>query len=579
MVKPVLQGSIAPTVQSGEIPGDSPEVIQKYLEALNTNKKRWTKESPQQILKMLLHTRENLMACMDEWAEADMNNRGRAAGSWDSVVSYLAGPDFAMVLLGQYINTFEALSHSKLPNHKNRFKLNIFGQTTVQTFPLGAKEKALYLGQKGELWFKPGLMKKHIAETQAHLYTKNSHHGKISLVLGAGNYSIITFSDTLHKLLNDREVVIIKMHPVTEYAGKFFKKIFSEFINGGFLRLSYGGIETGQLIKTNELVDSVHITGSDKSFEAIVFGSGKELQMNKMKRNYKLNKIVSGELGNVGPIIVVPGLWTKEDINYQAENIISTLAFNTGFNCLASRVIVQQAEWKDRHELNSAVEAVFKSLQRDKCYYPGSIERMKEILEYYPDAKVVGDFEDGKAPWIFVPGLDANNAQELAFKNEIFGPFLSETAISANSTLEFIDKAVEFCNNTLWGTLNATILVHPHTLRDLKVRYAIDRAIKNLNYGMVCVNNTAAQGYLAGSLAWGGAPGSPLNNIQSGNLFVHNPFMYEGIQKSVLRGPFRSLAKPPFPSNPKTPKIVERLHEFSKNPTWSNLFKAVFASV
>lgn len=579
-MKPVQGGGVPSQIESHEIREDSEETLQRYLEELDANKKRWAEMGPAEILQMLIRMRGKLVDCADEWAEKDIKNRGREAGTYDAALSYAAGPDSALIQVDRHIAAFQELSQSKHPNRRNKIKLNEFDQATISVFPLSLKDKILFSRIKGELWFKPGFDEKKILESQAHLYTKSSHSGKIALVLGAGNYSALTFGDTLHNLLNDRKVVIIKIHPVVEYSGEFFKKIFSEFIDEGFIRVAFGGAKTGKFIKTHTLVDSIHITGSDKTFDAILFGSGKELQMNKMNQNFKLNKVVTGELGNVTPVIVVPGPWSEKDIDAQAEKILSTIAFNSGFNCNAARVIIQQTEWPKRHDFLNALEKVCGTTQRNKCYYPGGVERLKEAINQYPQAKVIGDFENEKAPWVLALGLDSSNASEFAFKQEIFATFIAETSIPSNSTIEFIDKAVEFCNKTLWGTLCGVILVHPKTLRDKKVRDAIERAIRDLNYGLIAVNSLPTAGHFLGSLAWGGAPGFPLNNIQSGNMFVHNPFMYEGVQKSVIRGPFREAIKSPFiPTNPKMPKVTAKFHEFSKLPTWRNLFKTLFSAL
>jgi aldehyde dehydrogenase (NAD(P)+) len=50
--------------------------------------------------------------------------------------------------------------------------------------------------------------------------------------------------------------------------------------------------------------------------------------------------------------------------------------------------------------------------------------------------------------------------------------------------------------------------------------------------------------YGLGATPWGAFPGEPLNDIQSGRGFVHNTWLFERPQKSVIEGPFRVLPKP-----------------------------------
>jgi hypothetical protein len=52
----------------------------------------------------------------------------------------------------------------------------------------------------------------------------------------------------------------------------------------------------------------------------------------------KLNKRVTAELGNVTPYIIVPGPWSKEDMEYHATSVASGLAQNAGHNCIAAEV-------------------------------------------------------------------------------------------------------------------------------------------------------------------------------------------------------------------------------------------------
>ena len=64
---------------------------------------------------------------------------------------------------------------------------------------------------------------------------------------------------------------------------------------------------------------------------------------------------------------------------------------------------------------------------------------------------------------------------------------------------EYIDRAVAFANDTIWGTLNVTLLVHPASLRDPAVAEAVEQAVANLRYGTVAVNYWAGAGFVLGT--------------------------------------------------------------------------------
>ena len=117
------------------------------------------------------------------------------------------------------------------------------------------------------------------------------------------------------------------------------------------LAVVYGGATEGSYLCNHPGIEEIHITGSDKTFDAIVFGAGSEGIKRKAEGSPLLTKRVTGELGNVSPVIVVPGPWKPDDLIYQAEHIDTMLTNNAGFNCNATRVIIQDASWPLRSQL------------------------------------------------------------------------------------------------------------------------------------------------------------------------------------------------------------------------------------
>ena len=314
----------------------------------------------------------------------------------------------------------------------------------------------------------------------------------------------------------------------------------------GFLRLVCGGAEEGAYLCNHPGVDEIHITGSDKTFDAIVFGPGVEGVKRKAEHRPLLTKRITGELGNVSPVIVVPGPWSDSDLAYQAEHIDSMLTNNAGFNCNATRVIIQHTGWSQREQLLQQVRRVLVRVPLRAAYYPGARERYQAFVAAHPEAEQIGTPEQQQLPWTLVEGVDPANADDVCFTTEAFCGLFAETGLDAASVPEYIDRAVAFANEHLWGTLNATIIVHPSSLKDPAIAVAVERAIANLRYGSVGVNYWAGIGYALGITTWGAFPGHEIDNIQSGMGVVHNTLMFSRPQKSVLRGPFRSLLTPPW---------------------------------
>ena len=142
--------------------------------------------------------------------------------------------------------------------------------------------------------------------------------------------------------------------------------------------------------------------------------------------------------------------------------------------------------------------------------------------------------------------VDPESVDDVCFTTEAFCSLFAETALEAESVPEYIDKAVAFANQHIWGSLNATIIVHPESLKDAEVKESVERAIANLRYGTVGINIWAGAGFTFGTTTWGAFPGHELHDIQSGTGVVHNTLMFSRPQKSVLWGPFRGALTPPW---------------------------------
>jgi aldehyde dehydrogenase (NAD(P)+) len=135
-------------------------------------------------------------------------------------------------------------------------------------------------------------------------------------------------------------------------------------------------------------------------------------------------------------------------------------------------------------------------------------------------------------------------------------------------------------NDTLWGTLNACLVVPPELERDHAVGRALDRAIVELRYGTVGINHWPALGYAAGTLPWGGHPSATLEDIQSGLGWVHNTFMLGGIDKAVVRGALRARPTPPwFFDKKRTVQLGKRLVDMELDPRWRKLPALIAAAL
>ena len=133
-------------------------------------------------------------------------------------------------------------------------------------------------------------------------------------------------------------------------------------------------------------------------------------------------------------------------------------------------------------------------------------------------------------------------------------------------------RGLSDANETLWGSLNAGIIVHPKSLRDPEVARAVDQAIADLRAGSVVVNHWPAISYALVSTPWGAFPGHEMYDIRSGSGVVHNTYLFDKPEKSVIRGPFRVFPKPPwFVTNRQSHAIGEHMARFEAAPSWGKL--------
>jgi aldehyde dehydrogenase (NAD(P)+) len=383
----------------------------------------------------------------------------------------------------------------------------------------------------------PGVTVKTLPDHMASFYKQPTPAGHVALVLGAGNVNSIAPLDTLYKLFVEGRVVLLKLNPVNDYLRPILEAVFAPLIDGGYLRLASGGADVGEYLTRHAGINSIHITGSARTHDLIMYGAGAEGAARKRRLTPILTKPITSELGGVGPTIVVPGPWSAADIRYQAENIVTMKLHNGGCNCVASQVLILPEAWDRRADLLDAVRSLLDSLPPRAPFYPGSMQRQQEVLARHPNAEQLGPRE---APRALITNLDPTATAEDCFTDEIFGPVYAQTNLPGKTSAEFLRRAVSFCNDTLQGTLGVTILIHPRTLAELGEEF--EQAIADLRYGSIGINVWNALAFLLPQASWGAYPGHTFADIQSGIGCVHNTFMFDRPQKTVVRGSFY-----PFP--------------------------------
>jgi acyl-CoA reductase-like NAD-dependent aldehyde dehydrogenase len=546
---PATDASHGGTITIPEVEGGMPPTpladIDAAIATLSDRAPAWSQTSVGGRIELIDELLETTLGAARGWTLTAAQAKGLASDSPTMGEDWVSGPLGVLTGLRALRRTLVDVRDTGRPQPPC-LEVAENGQVVAKVAPAGIDDRLMLPGVTAEV-----RLQRHVTLEQAEasigrIYRPDHEADPgVALVLGAGNVSSIAPLDALYQLFTLDRVVILKMNPVNEVLGPHLADALEPLVRRGFLRIVYGGAAVGQHIVDHDDVDAIHLTGSDKTHDAIVFGSGEEGRERRKRREPRVTKEVSSELGNVTPIIVVPGPWSEKDLAMRGRHIASMLTNNAGFNCIAARVIVQHRAWNRRRALLSSVRDALRASEPRHPYYPGARERWERFVGSYPQAERLGPEGDDKVPFTLIPEIDPDNDDDLALTTEAFCGVMGEVALDAPRTVvDYIEEAVEFCNERLWGTLAATIIVHPDSLRDPEVANAVERAIDELRYGAVVVNDWAAVVYGLPTASWGAYPGSPLEDIQSGRGVVHNTFMLEDIEKTVARAPWRPTATP-----------------------------------
>ena len=514
---------------------------------------------------------ETTLAEARAWTESAVAAKGLSMDASSAFEEWAGGPMTTVRNIRILAEMLDELSkNGKLPLDDSRFSTAPDGATQVRVFPNSAMDKALYAGISATVRMEKGLSAADVRKSAGSFYGKKDPEGRVSLVLGAGNVASIAPMDALYKMFVEGCVCLVKMNPVNEYLEPHYERSLRPLVDAGYLRFVRGGGEEGAYLCTHALVDDVHITGSDRTHDLIVWGPpGAERDRRKSEHDPLLTKPISSELGCVTPVVIVPGTFSDSELQFVAENVASMVTNNASCNCNAGKMLVTSGAWPQRKDFLARVRAVLSAQKPRKAYYPGAFDRWKALTTGRDQVEKLGTAKEGELPWTLIFGLDSKKADETLFVTEPFCPILSETTLDESEPAKFLANATTFCNERLWGTLSAVLIVHPKTQAQSGVEAALEKSIAELRYGAVGVNVWTGLVYGLVTPPWGAHPSSTPEDIQGGLGWVHNTFMLEGIEKCVLRGPLTASPKPPwFVTHTNAHKVGEKLVDMEAHPSW-----------
>lgn len=548
--------------------------LDKMLATLRQKADGWARSSLPERIALAKKMLQGYLDVAEASVVAGCHAKGIDPSSALASEEWFAGPTIVIRNLRLLIETMERLEAGRPPFDPALVRTRPDGRVTVDVFPASGLDKMLFAGFTAEVWMQPGVKAQEVTERAAAHYRvpAEKRQGKVALVLGAGNVASIPPTDAIYKMFVEGKVCIVKMNPVNAHVGPFMEQAFKSAVDQGLLFVCYGGGDVGKYLVEHAGVDEIHITGSDKTHDLMVWGPpGPEREARKAKKEPLLKKEITSELGNISPVIVVPGPYSDAELAFQGQSITAAIANNASFNCNSAKLLVMPEGWDGRKKLKQALEYALGEVPLRKAYYPGAEQRWTELVNAHPTVKRIGEPQPGTLPWAIIEDVPSN-ATHKVFEMEPWCSVISETTVGSSDPIAFLESAVAFCNDKVWGTLSATIIVHPTTMKEPKFAQALDRAIQTLRYGTVCINHWPALGFAFGTTPWGGHPSTTLDDIQSGKGWVHNSFMLEDIEKCVIRGPLVVKPKPTWFAGHKTASAIgRRLVKLEAQPSWMKL--------
>jgi len=549
------------------------------LDLLQERKARWAQLPVIDKIRYLEEVLDLAIKRAPDWVAAGAAMKGLNPGSpLIGSEEWLAGPYPTVAWLHDVIETLEDLRTGKDPLAGVPTSRTVTGQVAARVLPGSWYDHLLFNGFTLDVWMQPGVTQETLRGTIATFYREEDPPGRVTLVLGAGNVSAIPILDALYALIADGDVVVLKLNPVNVCYGPVFEAILQPLIRDGYLQLVYGGAETGEYLTHHASVEAIHITGSERTYNQIVFGSPEG------GASPVLTKPVRAELGGVGPTIVLPGPWSRDEIAYQAENLATQKLHSSGHTCVASQILVLPAEWQHHDALLDELRAALRDAPQRSNYYPGAADRLASFAAANPGAEVIEGTDQDR---LLLAGVDPAS-DHPAFREELFGPVYVATSLAGRDTAEYLRSAVRFANTALHGNLGANIIVHPSTAKHLGSE--LDQAVADLRYGCIGINAWAGVVFLASKGAWGAHPGNTPQDIQSGTGAVHNALLFDRAEKNVLTAPFRTFpmgvrhgdptlaVKPPwFVTNKTAEATARQLTHFAADPKPQRLV-GLFAS-
>jgi len=553
--------------------------LDEAIAELAEGARRWTELPVIRRAARFEETHAAIASVGRQWAETAARIKGLDPTSRYATEEWMSGPYAALAAADAYAQTLRRIATFGTPLYGARIKPAPGDRLAVRVLPTSLKQWVLFNGFGAEVWMPPGVDEMTVRWEAGLSAVRPGECGGVGLVLGAGNISSIAPLDAFYELVADNRASIVKLNPTFDALVPVYERALAPLIEFGVVRIVTGGGDVGAYLTQHDGVEKVHITGSAATHDLIVWGRGEEAERRRAAHDPILKKPITSELGGVSPVIVVPGEWSEADLRFQAEHVVTMRLHNSGHNCIAAQALILSADWEQKDAFLAHVRDVLDELPARTPWYPGSDAKVARALETHPDA----ERHNGR----ILIEVDPESDDEL-LTCEYFAPVLGYVELPGHGA-RFLDAAVDFANERLEGTLGANIVIAPADRAAMGARFTA--TVERLRYGTIAINAWTAVGFMFPHATWGGFPGHTIEDVGSGIGVVHNAYLLDSPERTIVTGPFRpfprSVARGELSLFPKPPWFLsarhgletgKRLAEFAAEPSWRRLGAVLVAA-
>lgn len=494
---------------------------------------RWASQGIAGRLAVLERLQGCVQATAADWVAAAATAKGVEADSPAAAEEWINGPVVVMRAVKAWEHSLRQIAeHGRVvPPAVHR---RADGQTFVTTLPVHTADKVLFPGFGAQSWMQPDVDDTEVGDASAGYIDQAGSVHAPAVVLGAGNVASVGVVDAFDQLFGRHRPVLLKLSEAMASMTEVITAALAPLVELDVLRIVAGGPRLGERLVDHPAFGAVHVTGAEATRDAVVARVASR-SADTDGRHAPGGPRVTAEVGGLTPVIVVPGPWRPGDYAWQGTNIAAMLVGNAGFNCVTSRVLIQHRSWTGRRRLTEAIQASVAKAEPRPAFHPGASERWSAAVEGRPFTHLGHAPDDGVLGYGILQDVEPDDAW---LTSDPFCGLMADVGLAVpQSVPDYLDAAVELCNEHVYGSLAAVIIVHPRSLVDAAIGAALDRAVENLRYGTVMINHFPGVAFATMTTPWGSA---------AGDGWAHETMMLERVAKTVVWGPFRPRVTPPW---------------------------------